>query len=253
MPTSTISAIIADDEAPLRAYLKQQLAELWPELMVSGEASDGPQALALIQKTQPDVAFLDIRMPGASGLEVAAQLNHPCHVVFITAYDEYAVQAFDAAAADYLLKPVDLARLSQTVERLQQRLENNNPMDLTTLIQQLSTSIQTTPDYLQWLQVARQDDVYIVAIDEVDYFQAADKYTAVVTVNQEWLIKTSLKDLETSLDPNLFWRIHRGTIVRVGAIARVSRDFRGRYQLVLHKHSENLTVSRAYNYHFRQM
>ncbi|KHD06811.1 hypothetical protein PN36_23550 [Candidatus Thiomargarita nelsonii] len=242
----TITALIADDEAPLLRYLKKQLATLWPNLQICGQANNGLQALELITTKKPDIAFLDIQMPGMTGLEVAAQLNGACRIVFITAYDQYAIQAFENAAIDYLLKPVTQERLQKTIMRLQQQLKP--PVDFEALLLQLA---QPTETYLQWLKVAYQDEIYMLPVSEVDYFQAANKYTTVVTAEKEWLIKTAIKTL--SLNPNEFWRIHRGTIVRVSAIARVSRDFQGRYLLKLHEHQETLIVSRTYAYRFKQM
>ncbi|MEN8220366.1 MAG: LytTR family DNA-binding domain-containing protein [Pseudomonadota bacterium] len=243
----TITALIADDEAPLRSYLKRQLATLWPNLEICTEASNGLQALELITIKTPDIAFLDIKMPGMTGIEVAAQLNGACHIVFITAYDQYAIQAFENAAIDYLLKPVTQERLQKTIMRLQQQLDNKPSVDYQALQR------QTTEPHLQWIKVAYQDEIYILPINEIDYFQAANKYTTVVTAEKQWLIKTAIKTLETSLNPNEFWRIHRGTIVRVSAIARVNKDFQGRFLLKLHEHQETLIVSRAYAYRFKQM
>jgi DNA-binding LytR/AlgR family response regulator len=250
----TAIAIIADDEAPLRRYLKRLLASLWPTLEICGDAINGLEALELIQTQQPDIAFLDIQMPGMTGLEVAAQRDNHCRVVFITAYDHYAIQAFEKAAVDYLLKPVTEERLQKTIERLQQQLSEKSSVDFQSLLTQLTREVQQSPKaYLQWLKVALRDEIYMLPVDEVDYFQAADKYTTVVTVEREWLIKTPIKGLETALEPNAFWRIHRSTIVRVAAIARVSRGFQGRYLIELHHHKETLTVSRAYIHRFKQM
>ncbi|RKZ42335.1 MAG: DNA-binding response regulator [Gammaproteobacteria bacterium] len=247
------TAIIADDEAPLRNHLRKQLANLWSTLQICGEAINGPQALELIQSKQPDIAFLDIQMPGMTGLEVVAHCNGACRVVFITAYDQYAVQAFENAAVDYLLKPVTQERLQKTVTRLQQQL-GEKQVDFDTLLLQLTKSQQSTVSYLQWLKVGYLNEIQMLPVNEVSYFQAGNKYTSVITPEKEWLIKTSIKELETSLHPNYFWRIHRSTIVRVGAIARVSRSFQGRYSLELYEHKKKeLTVSRAYVYRFKQM
>ena len=242
-----ITAIIADDEAPLRHHLKKLLANLWPTLQISGEATNGLQALELIQTA--DIAFLDIEMPGMSGLEVAAQYEGTCRIVFITAYDQYAIQAFENAAVDYLLKPVTQERLQKTIERLQQ-LNQKAQVDFEALRLMMQPP---TVSYLQWLKVAQKDEIYLLPVNEVDYFQASNKYTSVITAEKEWLIKTPIKELETSLNPKDFWRIHRGTIVRLPAIARITKDFQGRYILQLHEHKEELTVSRAYAYLFKQM
>jgi len=249
MPT----AIIADDEAPLCNHLKKQLANLWPTLQICGEAINGPQALELIQSKQPDIAFLDIQMPGLNGLEVAAQRSGACRVVFITAYDQYAIQAFENAAVDYLLKPVTQERLQKTVARLQQQL-SEKPVDFDALLLQFTSNPQPTVSYLQWLKVAYRNEIQMLPVNEVSYFQADNKYTSIITPEKEWLIKTSIKELEASLPPNEFWRIHRSTIVRVGAIARVSRNFQGRYSLELYEPKDKeLIVSRTYAHRFKQM
>ena len=240
------TAIIADDEAPLRHHLKKLLANLWPTLQISGEASNGLQALELIKTA--DIAFLDIEMPGMKGLEVAAKYDGACRIVFITAYDKYAIQAFENAAVDYILKPVSEERLQKTIERLQQKLEPSVDFETLRLMIQ-----QPTVSYLQWLKVSHKDEIYLLPVNEVDYFQASNKYTSVVTAEKEWLIKTPIKELETTLNPKYFWRIHRGTIVRLPAIARVTKGFQGRYILQLHEHKEELTVSRAYAHLFKQM
>jgi DNA-binding LytR/AlgR family response regulator len=246
------TAIIVDDEAPLRRYIKRLLARLWPTLEIRAEAVNGLDALELIENQRPDIAFLDIQMPGITGLEVAAQTHNACRIVFITAYDHYAIDAFEKAAVDYLLKPVTEERLQKTIERLQQQLNDKHSTNFQALLTQLTKEVQS-PAYLQWLKVALKEDIYMLPVDEVDYFQAANKYTTVVTAEREWLIKTSIKALETALNPNAFWRIHRSTIVRVAAIARVSRGFQGRYLIELHAHKETLTVSRAYSHRFKQM
>jgi DNA-binding LytR/AlgR family response regulator len=246
------TAIIADDEVPLHNHLKKQLATLWPNLKICGEAINGPQALELIQSKQPDIAFLDIQMPGMTGLEVAAQCHGICRVVFVTAYEQYAIQAFENAAVDYLLKPVTQERLQKTVARLQQQLAEK-PVDFDALLLQLTSSPQPTVSYLQWLKVAYQNEIQMLSVNEVSYFQADNKYTSVITPEKAWLIKTPLKELENTLNPNDFWRIHRSSIVRVGAIARISRDFRGRYLLELYGHKDSLMVSRTYRHRFKQM
>ena len=246
------TAIIADDEAPLRMYLRRQLAKVWPELDIRGEAENGPNALRLIQDCTPDIAFLDIKMPGMTGLEVAAQVMGHCHTVFVTAYDHYAVQAFENAAVDYLLKPVSDKRLRKTISRLQTRI-SVPPPDISELLEKLSATFRPKASHLQWLKVGHGDEVLMLSVDEVDYFQAEDKYTSVVTKDKEWVIRPSIKELETALNPDLFWRIHRGTIVRVDSIARVTREFIGRYQLVLHGHNDPLTVSRTHAYRFKRM
>lgn len=246
------TAILVDDEPHLCALLKRQLAAAWPELLIPAEAYNAADAARLIEELHPDVVFLDIRMPGMSGLELAAQIRTACHIVFVTAYDQYAVQAFENAAVDYLLKPVAPERLGTTVSRLQARLFQAPP-DLSPLIAHLTEQMRPKKQYLQWLQVSLHNDIELVPVDEVDYFQASDKYTLVVNRKSERVIRTSLKELEDELDPERFWRIHRNAIVRVASIARVSRDFGGRLTLLLHHHEKALSVGRSYTHLFRQM
>ncbi len=245
-------AIIADDEAPLREHLQRQLAHCWPQLRIVGVAENGIAALRMIEVEAPELAFLDIKMPGLTGLEVAARMPPACRVVFITAYDHYAVQAFENAALDYLLKPVTQERLAKSVARLQAQL-SAAPVDMGALLVKLKNALETRPSFLQWLKAARGEDVQLLSIDDVDYFQAADKYTSVFTREHEWIIRTPLKELEDQLDPDKFWRIHRNAIVRVAAITRITRDFQGRYLLELREHTETLSVSRAYAQRFKQM
>lgn len=246
------TAIIVDDEPNLCGLLKRQLATCWPELEVKAEAYNGADALRLINELRPDVAFLDIRMPGMTGLELAGHIGTACHTVFVTAYDQYALQAFENAAVDYLLKPVAPERLCKTVTRLKSRL-SSAPPDLSPLLAKLAGQIQPRKQYLQWLQVSAQNDIELLPVDEVDFFQAADKYTLAVTSSAERIMRKSLKELEDELDPDCFWRIHRNAIVRVAAIARVSRDFRGHLLLHLHRHDTTLPVGRSYSNLFRQM
>lgn len=249
---TTPRAIIADDEAPLREHLQRQLARCWPQLRIVGHAENGIEALHMIETQTPDLAFLDIKMPGLTGLEVAARIAPACRVIFITAYDHYAVQAFENAALDYLLKPVTQERLVKSVARLQAQL-SAAPVDMSTLLAQLKHALEVRPSWLQWVKAARGEEVQLLPIDDVDYFQAADKYTSVFTRGHEWIIRTPLKELEDQLDPDKFWRIHRNAIVRVAAIARITRDFQGRCLLQLRERPETLSVSRAYAQRFKQM
>ena len=251
MNTNVPSAIIADDEAPLRVYLKRQLARLWPELSIIGEAVNGEEALYLIHEYHPDIAFLDIRMPGMTGLDVAADIANDCRIVFVTAYDQYAVQAFEQAAVDYLLKPVTEARLQIAIVRLRSQMASKPP-DLSALLQKLSHTLQPAPRHLQWLKVAQGDEINMLSVGEVDYFRAADKYTSVYTNGKEWLVRTPLKELEVSLDSDQFWRIHRSIIVRVDAISRVTRDLAGRYFVELHGYEQQLHISRSHVHLFKQ-
>lgn len=254
------AAVIADDEAELRRYLKTLLAELWPELAICAEAANGIEALEAIKRLTPQIAFLDIRMPGLSGLEIAAQLGpaSACHLVFVTAYDEYAVTAFEKQAIDYLLKPVTGERLRQTVQRLQLKLDRATlpPPWMAALAQELMGRISAEkkePDFLHWLRVQRGDGVELVSVSEVVYFQAQDKYTAAVTKVRTHLLRSSIRELTARLDPAAFWQIHRSTIVKVSQIAKVDRGLTGRGLIRLKDRPETLTVSRPYLHLFKQM
>jgi DNA-binding LytR/AlgR family response regulator len=243
--------LIADDEPPLRAWLAQLLAETAPDAEVVAEAADGDAALARIEELKPDAALLDIRMPGLSGLEVAARITVPCRVIFVTAYDEFAVQAFEQAAVDYLLKPVTAERLALTIARLRAppAAENHGA-----LLRQLLAHLETqTPKPLRWLRAGSGDRVRLIDVAEVDYFEAADKYTTAHAGARKWLLRTPLKELEQQLDPQAFWRIHRGTVVRVAAIREVRRDLMGRLWVDLHSDATPVAVSRSYAHLFRQM
>lgn len=242
--------LIADDEPPLRDWLRRLLAEVAPAAEIVAEAGDGDTALAQIEAQRPDVAFLDIRMPGLSGLEVAARAP-ACRVVFVTAYDEFAVQAFEQAAVDYLLKPVTAERLVTTMQRLAAKAPS---VDQTTLLRDLLARLDSPrPPALRWLRVGDADTVQMLDVNEVDHFEAADKYTTVHAGSREWLIRTPLKELEQQLDADAFWRIHRGTLVRVAAIRQVSRDLMGRLWAELHSSGQPVAISRRYAHLFRQM
>ena len=246
------TAIIVDDEPHIAAYLQDKLAKLWPELEIMGVAHNGRTALALADECEPDIAFLDIHMPGLSGLQVAEALSDEINVVFVTAFDEFAVDAFQRAAVDYLLKPVTDQRLQQTIARLQQ----NHPQErseLLQVLQQLKTAGPLQHAHLQWLRTGLEDTTQLVSVDEVVYFQADQKYTSVMTATAEHLVRRSIKDLEQELDPNQFWRIHRGIIVRVDQIVSAKRDLRGRYTLSLRDRPERLRSSQTYGKLFKQM
>ena len=256
---TTIKAVIADDEAPLCEHLKSMLAHLWPELQVVGMAGNGAEALALMCEHEPDVVFLDIKMPLLSGLDVAASDdgNSNSQVVFITAYDEYAVEAFERAAVDYLLKPVETARLAETVVRLQERLLHRHaaPPDWTRLAQQLAQGLpdKSASGYLSWLRASRLDATYLIPIEEVCYFKSEDKYTTVVTRDDKFLIRKSVSALEAELDPDKFWRIHRGLVVNLASIVVARKTLNGGYSLQLKDRDEVLPVSRQFAHRFRQM
>jgi DNA-binding LytR/AlgR family response regulator len=250
-------AIIADDEEPLRNYLKVRLNAVWPELVICGEAENGERALALAERFKPDIAFLDIKMPGLSGMEVAQKISSYCRIVFITAFDQYAVEAFEKEAADYLLKPVTRRRLAKTVGRLKLKMktETERPPDLSRMLNQLMASHQAPAalEYLQWIKARHGGSIRLIPTDDADYFMAQDKYTVVQTASDEFLIKTSIKELAGLLDPAKFWRIHRGTIVNASRIAQVSRSVTGRGVLKLKNGRDTLTISRRYLSLFKQM
>ena len=253
---SVIKAIIADDEEPLRDYLRNMLARLWPELEISGEAENGLQALELIDSLEPNVAFLDIRMPELSGIKVAEKIAGRCWIVFITAYDQYAIKAFENEAIDYILKPVTEKRLNKTIKRLKKQIRTtpSPPDDLSGIIENVLSTLEHRKDsYLNWIKGHQGDGIKIVPAKNIYYFKAEDKYTVVVTIDGELLIKKSIKQLSRELDPEKFWQIHRGTIVNANQIARVSRTFSGGLVVKLKELSDSLPVSRNYSYLFKQM
>ena len=257
-------ALIAEDEPLLAASLKAALETAWPELEVIAIAPNGLEAVRLIEAEKPDVAFLDIRMPGLSGLEVAAELadrldegSSVPKLVFVTAYDEFAVKAFELAAVDYLLKPVSAERLGVTVERLKTALAATRAAgdELALLVQKLQKVIATeTPsggEPLRIIRAAVGNTVRMVPVEEVCYFQAADKYTSVVTSEAEMLIRTPLKELLAQLEPARFRQIHRGTIVNLVEVASATRDVAGRLSVRLKHRKESLPVSRVFADLFR--
>jgi DNA-binding LytR/AlgR family response regulator len=250
MPGPT--AIVAEDEATLRQQLVEQLSQLWPELTIVGEAADGIQALRLLDAHRPDVLFLDINMPGATGLEVARQASGRSRVVFVTAYDQHAVAAFEQGAIDYVLKPISAARLFTTVGRLRERL-NAPPQRIDSVLPQLAQATTAPRGMLRWINATVGQNLRLITVDEVVYFQADNKYTRVVTGDGEALIRKSLKELVDELDAQQFWQIHRSTLVNVAAIAGVTRDFRGRMLVKLKKRDDTLLVSDTYTHLFRQM
>ncbi|RTZ97082.1 MAG: DNA-binding response regulator [Deltaproteobacteria bacterium] len=252
-----IRAIIADDEKPLRDYLKRQLEKTWPELEILAEAENGRQALSLITSTHPDIAFLDIRMPGLSGIDVAAGTSDRCRIVFVTAYDQYAVDAFERSAIDYLLKPVTTARLEKTVTRLKASLNTALPSnhELSKILTALTRSGKKNEpaQYLNWIRVQYRDGIRLIPVGDVCYFKASDKYTIVRTRDHEALIRKTVAALARELDPSIFWQIHRGTIVNVTCIDKVSRTTTGKRILKLKCPPETLTISRTYAHLFKQM
>jgi len=286
-------ALIAEDEPILAAALAHALQRLWPELAIVATCPNGVEALRQGLALQPDILFLDIKMPGKTGLEAAEELAEQWpddvsfpHIVFVTAYDEYALAAFEHAAADYVLKPVNDARLGKTVERLQQRLRDSSvgngngttsatpaagagtatttaPLattatasasddNLARLLSQLQAMLPPAPR-LHMIRAAVGNSVRMIALADVVYFEALDKYINVVCQDSEALIRTSLKELLPQLDPQQFWQIHRGTIVNASAIATAVRDEAGKLSLTLRQHPAQLRVSPLYAHLFRQM
>lgn len=246
------TALIAEDEAVLRAELRQHLSALWPDLRIVAEAANGFEALQALDRHAPRIAFLDIEMPGLTGVDVARQTQGRWHVVFITAYDAYAVAAFEQGVIDYVLKPYDEARLAVAVRRVQQRIDSA-PAPLGDLLRELARAAPAARQHLRWINASVGQEVRLITVDEVCYFQADMKYTRVVTADGESLIRRSLKELAEELDPSCFWQIHRSTIVNANAIAGVSRDFRGRVRVRLKARREELAVSEAHEHVFRQM
>lgn len=253
----TYKAIIADDEKELRTYLRSLLSKTWPELIICGEAKNGEEAVALIKTERPHVAFLDIKMPGLTGMDVAREISGICRVVFVTAFDRYAVEAFEREAVDYLLKPVLEERFVQTIERLKKQLDASPgpSAQLTDAVEKLLSRLPSGggPEFLRWIRTQQKEGIRLVPVDEVDYFRAEDKYTLVITKDGEFLIKRSIRELAGELDPGQFWQIHRGTIVNVSRIDKVSRSLTGRGTLKLKDRPELLTVSRNYLHLFKQM
>ena len=246
------TALIAEDEVLMRERLKEKLVEAWPELVVVAEAGDGDAALAAFEEHRPDLAFLDIRMPGRSGLDVAAAIGNDCHVVFITAYDQYALKAFEAGAVDYLLKPVESDRLATAVERVRKKL-SKPPADLTALVQELRSSLAQGGPRIKWIKAAIGKQVKLIAVGDVVYFQSDAKYTRVVLAGGEALIRTPLKELMADLDPDRFCQIHRSTIVNLEAVAGVWREDAERQFVLLKNRQEKLPISRQFTHLFKQM
>lgn len=249
--TDPVTALVAEDEAPQRRELCAMLAASWPELTIVAECADGLEALEAWTSRRPDIAFLDIRMPGLSGLEVARQAGGDAQLVFITAYEEFAVKAFEAGAIDYLLKPIQAERLAETLARLRKG-EARREVDLDALIQALAGRLAPGRP-IRWITASVGDTVRMISIDDVLFFQAEDKYTRVATAADSVHIRTPLKELLTRLDPELFWRVHRNAIVRVSAIRQAKPDEDGRLRLWLDGAPEPLRVSDAFRHLFRSM
>ena len=246
------TAVIAEDEPVLRAQLKELLSAVWPELAIAAAAEDGFQAIQALKQHDPDVLFLDIQMPGVTGLEVARQASGRHHIVFLTAYDQYAVAAFDEGAVDYLMKPLTTGRLATACDRVKTRL-SSAPSNLEGLLDALARRVAQTSPYLRWINASLGADVKLITVDEVCYFQSDTKYTRVVMGDRESLIRKPLKELSHELDPAQFWQIHRSTIVNVNTIEGVSRELSGRFIVKLKNRNETLPVSQQFAHRFRQM
>lgn len=281
-PAAPPRAVLADDERLMREQLRARLAEVWPELQIVGEARNGLEAVQMVDEHRPEVVFLDIRMPGLTGVEAARQITQlpprqaedgtagdedellP-QIVFITAYDQYAVEAFEQGVADYVLKPAERERLLVTVQRIQQRLAARDAPagsvdappapNMQQLLHQLSARLNPggTPNYLQWIQATVGQAIQMIPVDEVLFFISDEKYTRVQTAQVEALIRKPIKELVDELDPRVFWQIHRSTLVNVKCIAGVTRDFRGRQIVTVKGHGEKLEVSRSYAGLFKGM
>jgi DNA-binding LytR/AlgR family response regulator len=248
------TALIADDEPHLAEHLRARLSALWPELEVLPLAANGLEALRAIEEDQPAVAFLDIRMPGLTGLELAARIEPRTHVVFVTAFDQYAVEAFDRDAVDYVLKPVTDERLEKCIARLKRKLAAaERPPALDEVLARLARALPEAAGHLRWVRALKGDVVQQIAVDDVLYFQASDKYTCVVTREGESLIRMSLAELAAQLDARTFWQVHRGTVVNMDEVASTRRDLGGRVFVKLKDGRTELPVSRAYAHLFKQM
>jgi DNA-binding LytR/AlgR family response regulator len=243
------TAVIADDAPLLRAGLRDALASAWPELEIVGEAANGAEAVHAVREHQPAFAFLDIEMPVMNGLDAARAIGDAAHIVFVTAYDRYAVEAFERGAVDYVLKPASAERLGETARRLKARLGTPAP-SMDALLGELARRIAPAPA-LQWLQASLGNTLKLVNVDDVMYFQSDTKYTRLVTAEGEALVKKTLKELASELDARHFWQVHRGTIVNIRAIASVASDEMGRREITLKGRPEKLEVSRTFAHLFK--
>lgn len=248
------TALIADDEPLMLARLRTALTAAWPELKIVAECKNGVEALAAWKEYAPDVAFLDIRMPGKSGLEVAAEIGDSAHVIFVTAYDEHAIAAFRNGAADYLLKPVEVSRLQETVQRLQKRIAElpvSAPKDLTAMVKSLLEQVKPA-QHLKWIRASVGNVTRLIHTDDILFFQSDTKYTRIVTKDSEAFVRTPIRELLDGLDADVFWQVHRGTIVNAHAVDRAVREQPEKLVLHMRGNAEKLVVSRAYYSLFKQ-
>ena len=248
MPT----AIVAEDEPILRTQLEGKLHKLWPELEIIASVGDGTAALEALEDRAPDLMFLDIQMPEMTGVEVARHVAGRAHVVFVTAYDQYAIQAFETGAVDYILKPATDERLAVTISRLKAKLATP-PADLNTVLARITEQLGGKREKLQWIKATIGQNLRLIPVAEVLFFQSDEKYTRVVMAEGEALIKTPIRELLDGLDAGVFWQIHRSTLVNASAIAGVTRDFRGQAHVKIRGKDEALVVSRIYSHLFKQM
>ena len=250
------TAVIADDERLMRVQIVARLKAAWPELESVGEASNGLEAVAMVRSLEPDIVFLDISMPEMDGIQAAKAIAGEAHVVFVTAYDQHAVTAFEQGAVDYLLKPADPERVALTCQRLRERMtQKPDPMDdiLDQLSQRLGAGGVKSREYMRWVQASVGANLRMIPTSDILFFRAEDKYTRVQTASFEALIRKPIKDLIDELDPGEFWQIHRSTVVRIDAVEQVSRNFAGKQVVHVKGSGEKLEVSRTFNHLFKQM
>jgi DNA-binding LytR/AlgR family response regulator len=251
---SRVTAVVADDEPLLRARLRSRLSRLWPELDVVREMENGRDVEAVIEEHSPELFFLDIHMPGVNGLEAARLIGARAHVVFVTAFDQYAVEAFEQGAVDYVLKPFNEERLAITVERLKARI-GSQPREIEDLVRSLAARLapHANERHLRWIKASVGSNVRLIPVEEVLFFRSDEKYTRVVTCEAESLIRKPIRELLDELDPAKFWQVHRATIVNVDHIASVKRGLKDQAEITLRDHGETLVVSRAFVHLFKQM
>jgi DNA-binding LytR/AlgR family response regulator len=248
-------AVLADDERLMREQLRTRLAEVWPELEIVAEAKNGEEAVQMVAEHRPDLAFLDIQMPGLTGIEAARVIGTACHLVFVTAFSEFAVDAFEEGAVDYVLKPAESERLGRTVARLKARIADQ-PRDLEALLDGLAARIGGAAGraaHLQWIQASMGQQLRLIPVADVLFFTSDEKYTRVQTETYEALIRKPIKELIDQLDPEQFWQIHRATIVNIKAVGGIVRDLRGRQLVQFRNFAEKLEISRNFTHLFKQM